>query len=184
MTAAELIHAIEREGGCIRYRPPGGLAVELPSAQRDGWVPLLREFKPEILALLGPLPPAGPCPAGHPAYWWRLAEDGPWHCGRCEPDPRAALWAGATLADLGGRCLVLAAPAGLPAIREWVKVPAGWATLLGYSAGGAECFVRLFNPQPGQRPLQWVPTARVIPETAAQATNSGSPAQPQQRGPQ
>ena len=180
MTAAELIHAIEREGGCIRYRPPGGLAVELPSAQRDGLVPLLREFKPEILALLGPLPPAGPCPAGHPAYWWRLADDSPWHCGRCEPDPRAALWAGATLADLGGRALALAAPPGLPAIREWVHTPWGWGTVLAYGGGGGELFVRLFDPRPGQRPLQWIPSGKAISEAAAEPMASGCAAQPRQ----
>ncbi len=180
MSPADLIRAVERAGGSIRYRPPDGLAVELPREAMAELAPVLREYKKQVIEFLS-RPPDGPCPAGHAAYWWRLAEDDPWHCGRCESDPRAAQWAGATLADLAGRPLVLAAPPGFPAIREWVRTPLGWGSVLAYSGGGGELFLRLFDPQPGQRPLQWVPTAQAVSEAAAEPMASDSAAQPRRR---
>jgi hypothetical protein len=169
LNPSDLLRELELTGGRVCYRPPDGLIVEIPAAEQDRLLPLLLEFKPAILALLGPRPPEGPCPAGHPGYWWRAAENQPWRCGRCEPDPRAALWDGITMADVGARALSLAAPPCLPAVREWVLTPAGLGTVLAYAAAGEEVFVRLFHPRPGQRPAGWFPARRVIAETAPEA---------------
>ena len=167
-------------GGRISFRPPAGLSIEVPLEAEARLLPLLREFKPDILALLGPRPPEGPCPAGHPAYWWRPCDSEPWRCGRGEPDPRAELWPGATMADLGGRAITLIAPAGRPAIREWVQTPAGWATVLAYAGGGAECFVRLLKPPAGRRPFLWFPVARLVSEAAPGGTGREGAAAAQQ----
>ena len=180
MTPAEVIRAVERAGGSVRFSPPDGLAVELPREALAELVPVLREYRKQVIEFLS-RPPDGPCPAGHAAYWWRLAGEEPWRCGRCEPDPRAALWVGATLADVTGRTPVLAAPPGLPAIREWVRTRLGWGTVLAYGGNGRKLFVRLFDPRPGQRAFQWVPTAQAVSEAAAEPMASDSAAQPQRR---
>ncbi len=164
-TASQLLAEVQRLGGRLVPKPPDGLTVRLPAPPSPELLASLRQAKPEILRLLTAEPPYEPCPAGHPAYWWRLAEGDPWRCGRCEPDPRAARWAGVTLAVLGDREIVLHAPTrDLPTPCEWVQTPAGAANLICYTPDGGEGLCRLFQPRPGQSPFVWVPAGKIIGE--------------------
>ncbi len=157
MTAGEILAAAQRAGVRVAFKPPNTLSVDLPAAAEPIWLPLLREHKPEIIAALRQ-PPSEPCPAGHPAYWWRLRETDPWRCGRCDPDPRAARWHGVTLATLGERQIVLRAPTGdLPAVGEWCRLPGGeLGDLLAYTPDGSEALLRLLSPgQPDAPRFSW-----------------------------
>lgn len=174
MRPFDVLAAARRTG--VRLEPtPQGLRVDLPAAAADWLLPEIREAKPELLRVLAATGQRDACPAcGTAAYRWEDA-DCRWHCGRCEPDPRAELWAGVVAGDLGGRCPHFEASAGRPAIREWVRTAAGWASVMAYGAGGAECFVRLLRPQAGRRPFLWVPTEELRSEVAAGEFASDGP---------
>ncbi|HZT73413.1 MAG TPA: hypothetical protein VE996_07165, partial [Terriglobales bacterium] len=134
--AAELLAEVRRLGGVLEFRPPDRIHYRLPPEQADRLLPAIREAKPELLRLLAASPR--------------------------DPDPRAARWAGVTLATLGDRAITLTAPArDLPAPREWVKTPAGLGDLICWEASGAEGLVRLFRPRQGQAALVWFPAERI-----------------------
>jgi hypothetical protein len=170
MTPAQIIAEVQRVGGRLAFKPPNTLSVDLPAAVEPVLLPVLREHKPDLLRLLAGKPPADPCPACGGQYWWQSAPGGLWACGRCYPDPRAARWRGVTLATLGGRQVILRAPAGdLPAVGEWCRLPGGTiGDLLAYTPDGGEALLRLFNP-PGQREpdpprFVWVDSVRLAGE--------------------
>ncbi|HUX67165.1 MAG TPA: hypothetical protein VMV31_06730 [Terriglobales bacterium] len=155
---AEIIAEVERAGGHLAFKPPNTLSVDLPSGAEPLLLPLLKEHKAEVLLQLEPL-----CLKCGGMYRWKDSA-GMWHCGYCEPDPGGHLWQGVELADLGGRAFVLTPPTGdLPAIREWVKTPLGWATVLACSLDGGDVFVRLFRPA-RRGPFTWLPSHSVVSE--------------------
>ncbi|HZT72895.1 MAG TPA: hypothetical protein VE996_04520 [Terriglobales bacterium] len=164
MTAQQVLAEVQAVGGHLWLLPPDRIGWDLPDAAVPELVPAIRAAKPELLRLLA----AGrddTCPAcGTSTYRWQDSA-GAWHCGKCEPDPRADRWEGVTLATLGDRAITLTAPArDLPAPREWVKTPAGLGDLICWEASGAEGLVRLFRPRQGQAALVWFPAERIIGE--------------------
>lgn len=141
-TALQLIEEVRRVGGYIQPNPDGKtLGVDLPKPEVPRLLPLLRERKYDLLVLLAK--PDGRCPAGHEPYYWQDSA-GLWHCGRCEPDPRAHGLRGVTAAVLGDRCISLTPPVGdLPAPGYWYRTAAGAVgEVVLYASDGTEVLLR------------------------------------------
>lgn len=168
MTTSVLDLIREAEAAGIRLRVEGDkVKARLPEPP-EAVAPILarlREHRAEVRQVLAAAGRNDLCPACNRAeYRWQDAA-GRWHCGRCDPDPRAARWAGVTLETLGDRSISLTPPArDLPAPREWVWTPAGPADLLCWESSGAEALVRLLRPRPGQAELVWFPAERITGE--------------------
>lgn len=169
MTTSVLDLIREAEAAGIRLRVEGDkVKARLPEPP-EAVAPILarlREHRAEVRQVLAAAGRDDTCPAcGTATYRWQDSA-GAWHCGRCEPDPRAARWAGVSIETLAGRAIVLTAPAAdLAACGEWVRLPGGAVgDLLAYTPDGAEGLVRLFRPQPGQPELAWFPAERIVGE--------------------
>lgn len=163
MTAQQVIAEVRAVGGQLWFQAPDRVCWDLPQAAAEVLIPAIRATKPDLLRLLA-TGRDDTCPAcGTATYRWQ--DSAGWHCGRCQPDPRAARWAGVTLATLGDRAISLTPPArDLPAPREWVQTPAGLADLLCWEVSGAEGLVRLFRPRQGQPALVWFPAEHIVGE--------------------
>jgi hypothetical protein len=171
----DLIAEAERLGIRFVLADTGVLARGPATLTREQAAPLLdrlRQHRDDVRAILQRRQqvPDGPCNRCGGRYWWQATPGDAWTCGRCAPDPRAARWRGVTLATLGGRQVVLRAPAGdLPAVGEWCRLPGGTiGDLLAYTPDGGEALLRLFNP-PGQREpdpprFVWVDSVRLAGE--------------------
>lgn len=157
----------EAEAAGIRLRVDGDKVKAALPDPPEAAAPILarlREHRAEVRQALCAAGRNDACPAcGTSTYQWQ--DSAGWHCGRCEPDPRAARWQGVTLRVIGERSIVLTAPASdLPAPREWVQTPAGPGDVLCWEATGAEALVRLFRPRQGQPQLVWFAAERVTGE--------------------
>ncbi len=143
-SAVALLAEVRRAGGYLTPNPNGTLGVDLPPADMQRLVPLLRQRKADLMVLLQR--PEGRCPEGHDPYYWQDPA-GAWHCGTCEPDPRAARMRGVTLAVLGERAFTTTPPTGdLPKPGSWARTPAGAvAELVLYQANGGEVLMRELN---------------------------------------
>ncbi|HZT72219.1 MAG TPA: hypothetical protein VE996_01040 [Terriglobales bacterium] len=168
MSTASVLDLIrEAEAAGIRLRVDGDkvkAALPDPPGPVAPILARLRQHRTEVRQALSATGRDDACPAcGTAAYRWQDAAG--WHCGKCEPNPRAARWAGVTLATLGDRAISLTPPArDLPTPREWVMTPAGLADLLCWEVSGAEGLVRLFRPRQGQPALVWFPSERIVGE--------------------
>jgi len=161
VTAREVLGQIEALGGTLALNPPDRIRYRLPVPPPPALLDSIRQFKPELLRLLGQ-PPADPCAACGGRYWWRLRTADAWRCGTCQPDPRAHRLRGIGLEVLAGRSIALAPPAGdLGEPGYWVRTPAGlWAEVVLYEASGAEVLVRTLK---GER-LAWFRPEQLIGE--------------------
>lgn len=154
-SALDLLAEIRRVGGSLQPNPDGTLGVDLPKPDVPRLVPLIRQRKADLLMLLRPL--KMPCLACGGAYRWQDSA-GAWHCGNCEPDPRAHILRGVDGASLGNRAITLQPPAGdLPAPGSWAKTPTGEvAELVLYREDGGEVLMRTLK---GERLAWYVPEA-------------------------
>jgi len=140
MTAIEVLHEVRAAGGSLT--PLGdGLRWRMPVEPPARLAEAVRERKADLLVLLRPL--ELPCIACGGMYRW-LDTVGAWHCGHCEPDPRAHILRGVTLEVLGNRSISLTAPTSdLPAPGSWARTPTGATVeLVLYRADGGEVLTR------------------------------------------
>ena len=161
MTAIELLSEFRQAGG--RLIPDGDvLRWQSPVEPPPRLLEALRERKQDLLTLLRPL--ELPCLACGGMYRWADSA-GAWHCGGCEPDPRAHRLRGVTLAVIGDhRAISLTAPTSdLPAPGSWARTAAGTVCeLVLYRADGGEVLMRNLR-QPEH--LAWFDPAAVTWES-------------------